>query len=139
MASSESEIRPNATMSMARSRSSLIEGFAERAVAIEQQRSELVQLHLFGVLVVGENVFEVHELARLGRSPIAQAKCFVGEAHLGHGCGNGGEQKRRHRPTTEAKKQRRVAEQRNDGILQDLEAASRPPTAVVTTPHDALW
>ena len=43
-------------------------------VAAEQQRPEAEELHLLGVLVVGEHVLEVVEAPRLGRAPVAQAE-----------------------------------------------------------------
>ena len=51
-----------------------MEAFGELLVATEEERTEAEELHLLGVLVVREDVLEVHQPARFGRAPVAQAK-----------------------------------------------------------------
>ncbi len=51
-----------------------VERRRERLVPLEEHRPEPEELHLLGVVVVGEDVLQIVELARLGRAPVAQAE-----------------------------------------------------------------
>src|SRR5439155_3150086 len=79
----------------------LVELFCEAFVAIEKERPEAEELHLFGVLVVREDVLEIKEPSRLGRAPVAHAKCDLRVTHFRERRGNGRRNEPEHGPSRE--------------------------------------
>ena len=99
----------------------LVEHLRQRAVTVEEERAEAEELHLLGVLVVGEDVLEVQQAARLRRAPVAHAEGDLRVAHLGDGRRDGGGEEADHRPPAELHEEDAVADER-DEVLDELEA-----------------
>jgi hypothetical protein len=97
-----------------------VEALAEGSVAPEQQRPEAEQLHLLGVVVVGEDVLEVRHAPRVGGAPVADAEGGGAELHLHDRRGDGGDGEPHHGEHAELEQEHRVARQ-GDGVLHDLE------------------
>ena len=106
-----------------RERAVLAEDLAEdRAIAREQQRPELEELDLLGVVLAGEHGLEVHLHARLGRAPAEQAERVARELGLGDERRQAGQQQHGDGPRRELRQQRAEAAER-DRVLHETEAA----------------
>ena len=106
-----------------RERAILAEHLAEdRAVALEQQRTELEELDLLGVVLAREHRLEVHLHPRLGRAPAEEPEGVARELRLGDEGRQPGQQQHRHRPGRELREQHAEAHQR-DRVLHQAEAS----------------
>src|SRR5262245_22755298 len=89
-----------------------MKALGEFLVSSKEEGPKPEELHFLGVLVVGENVFEIRQTASVWRPPISHAKACLGEPHLRDRGWNGRDHQDEHHPRAETEKERRVAGQR---------------------------